>query len=232
MITVRFWFGNLFATWIFVVLISSWRNSTLSVRSSDMSSSKRGIVFNEDEERTELVEMVVLDVGSINWICFWDRKETKNSSQRADVNIKYQVNIKWRVLASTSYSWNLKSKLGTRHQKNGALPSGSKWSVKGAGGNIWGSVLPRRLDTDGQELCGERFNRSFWPTCYERFEWNGRSGKKLPFCQLLTNFLIEPKFKQQWRMFLFTEMIFHTLPGIEMSPHDSLTEGVKKALFF
>ena len=139
MITVRFWFGNLFATWIFVVLISSWRNSTLSVRSSDMSSSKRGIVLNslivlnKDEERTELDEMVVLDVGSINWICFWDRKETKNSSQRADVNIKYQVNIKWWVLASTSYSWNLKSKLGTRHQKNGALPSGSKWSVKGGG---------------------------------------------------------------------------------------------------
>ena len=56
------------------------------------------------------------------------RKETKNSSQRAD-----EVNIKWRVLASISYSWNLKSKLGTRHQKNGALPSGSKWSVKGGG---------------------------------------------------------------------------------------------------
>ena len=44
-ITGRFWSGNLFATWIFVVVISSWQNSTLSVRSSDMSSSKRGIVF-------------------------------------------------------------------------------------------------------------------------------------------------------------------------------------------
>ena len=107
------------------------------------------------------------------------------------------------------------------------LGQSGRW--RGVGKNIWG--LPRRLDTDGQELCDERFNRSFWPTCFERFEWNGRSGKKLPFCQLLTNFLIEPKFKQQWRMFLFTEMIFHTLPGIEMSPHDSLTEGVKKRFF-
>ena len=106
MITVRFWFGNLFATWIFVVLISSWRNSTLSVRSSDMSSSKRGIVLNslivlnKDEERTELDEMVVLDVGSINWICFWDRKETKNSSQRADVNMSHS-----QILGKFEYGW-------------------------------------------------------------------------------------------------------------------------------
>ena len=140
MITVRFWFGNLFATWIFVVLISSWRNSTLSVRSSDMSSSKRGIVLNslivlnKDEERTELDEMVVLDVGSINWICFWDRKETKNSSQRADVNIKYQLNIKWWVLASTSYSWNLKSKLGTSKEWRSSI-----W-VKVVGEGGWGKT--------------------------------------------------------------------------------------------
>ena len=173
------------------------------------------------------------------WCLMWDdqlnmllrseakRKETKNWSQGAD-----EVNIKRRVLASTSYSWNWKSKLGTRHQKNALFHLGQSGRWRGVGKNIWGSVLPRRLDTDGQELCDERFNRSFWPTCYERFEWNRRSGKKLPFCQHLTNFLIGPKSKQQWRMFLFTEMIFHTLPGIEMSPHDSLSEEVKKPLFF
>ena len=156
------------------------------------------------------------------------RKETKNSSQRAD-----EVNIKWRVLASTFYSWNWKIKTWDQTSKEWRS---SIWvkvvGERGVGKNIWGSVLPRRLDTDGQELCDERLNRSFWPTCYERFEWNGRSGKKLPFCQHLTNFLIGPKSKQQWRMFLFTERIFHTLPGIEMSPHDTLTEGVKKTLFF
>ena len=129
-ITGRFWSGNLFATWIFVVLISSWRNSTLSVRSSDMSSSKRGIVLNKDEERTELDEMVVLEVGSINWICFWDRKQR---GRKPKTEVKEQMRWISNEEYLHRYSWNWKSKLGTRHQKNGALPSGSKWSVKGGG---------------------------------------------------------------------------------------------------
>ena len=159
--------------------------------------------------------MVVLDLGSSNWLCFWDRKQR---GRKPKTEVKEQMRWISNEEYLHRYSWNWKSKLGTRHQKNGALfHLGQSGRWRGVGKNIWGSDLSRRLDTDGQELCDERFNRSFWPTCYERFEWNRRSGKKLPFCQHLTNFLIGPKSKQQWRMFLFTEMIFHTLPGIEMS---------------
>ena len=224
-ITGRFWSGNLFATWIFVVVISSWQNSTLSVRSSDMSSSKRGIVYNKDEKGKELDEMVVLDVGRSTEYAF-------EIGSKEEGNQKLKSRSRWgeyqmrSTCIDTAETEN--QNLGPDIKRMALFHLGQSGRWRGVGKNIWGSDLSRRLDTDGQELCDERFNRSFWPTCYERFEWNRRSGKKLPFCQHLTNFLIGPKSKQQWRMFLFTEMIFHTLPGIEMSPHDSKTEGVKK----